>query len=160
PKVVKAGSSSDQLICLTDLMATCAELTDTTVPDGAGEDSVSFAPALKGEPIESTRQGVIHHSISGHFAYRQGKWKLLLAYGSGGWTAPNEKAAKKDGAPPAQLYDLEADPGETRNLYKSHPEVAARLLKQLESDVNLGRSTEGASASNDVADIELWKSGK
>ncbi|MBK1825545.1 sulfatase family protein [Haloferula rosea] len=159
PKVVKAGSTSDQTIGLTDLMATCAELSGATLPDNAGEDSISFAPALKGETIESTRKGVIHHSISGHFAYRQGKWKLLLAKGSGGWTSPTEKQVKK-GAPVAQLYDLEADPGETKNLYESHPEVAERLLKQLESDVSRGRSTDGAAAKNDVAEIELWKSGK
>ena len=52
------------------------------------EDSVSFLPALSGQPIVSSRKGVIHHSISGHFAYRQGKWKLLLARGSGGWSSP------------------------------------------------------------------------
>ncbi|MFC7338742.1 arylsulfatase [Haloferula chungangensis] len=159
PKGVKPGSTSEQTICLTDLMATCAELSGTTVPDGAGEDSVSFAPALKGEPIASSRQGVIHHSISGHFAYRQGKWKLLLAKGSGGWTSPTEKQAAKD-APVAQLYDLEKDPGETNNLYDSHPEVAARLLAQLEADVTSGRSTKGSEAKNDVAEIQLWKSGK
>ena len=88
--VSRAGSSSDQLICLTDLMATCAEITGAVIPDSAGEDSVSFLPVLKGKPIASDREGVIHHSISGHFAYRQGKWKLLLAKGSGGWTSPTE----------------------------------------------------------------------
>ncbi|MGD7651703.1 MAG: sulfatase family protein [Verrucomicrobiales bacterium] len=160
PEAVKAGTKSDQTICLTDLMATCADLTGASVPENAGEDSVSFAPALKGEPIVSTRKGVIHHSISGHFGYRQGKWKLLLARGSGGWSAPNEKGAAKAGRPVAQLYDMESDPGETKNLYASHPEVVASLLKQLETDVSRGRSTDGAPARNDVAEIELWKSGR
>ena len=40
--------------------------------------------ALSGKPIESSRAGMIHNSIDGHFAYRQGKWKLCLAKGSGG----------------------------------------------------------------------------
>lgn len=160
PKHVEPKSSSDQLICLTDLMATCAELTGAPLPEGSGEDSVSFLPALSGESIASTRKGVIHHSISGHFGYRQGKWKLLLARGSGGWTAPKESAAKKTRVPIAQLYDLEADPGETTNLYASHPEVAERLLALLEADVSRGRSTEGPASQNDVTGIELWKSGK
>lgn len=160
PGQVRAGSQSDQLICLTDLMATCAEILDTEVPDGSAEDSVSFVPALKGKKIESTRKGVIHHSFTGHFAYRLGKWKLLLARGSGGWTAPQEKEALADGSPVAQLYDLEKDPGETKNLYASHPEVVDRLLKQLEADVWQGRSTEGPPAKNDIEEIELWKSGK
>ena len=159
PGRVAPGSTSDQLICLTDFFATLGDLTETPLPEGGAEDSVSFLPALSQKPIMSSRAGVIHHSISGHFAYRQGKWKLCLAKASGGWSAPNEKNAPAD-APAAQLYDLEKDPGETTNLYESHPEVAERLLKQLESDVARGRSTEGKEAKNDVAKINLWKSGK
>ncbi|SMP55667.1 Arylsulfatase A [Neorhodopirellula lusitana] len=160
PNEIKAGSQSDQAICLTDLMATCADLTGAKLPNKPGEDSVSFAPALKGNPIVSSRNGIIHHSISGHFAYRQGKWKLLLAKGSGGWTAPNEKAAANGGAPVAQLYDMESDPGETANLYTSQPEVAASLLAQMKADIDRGRSTDGTAASNDVDRVELWKSGQ
>ena len=159
PKGVKPGTRSDELICLTDLMATCADLVGAPLPKNAGEDSVSFAPALKGEPIVSTRNGVIHHSISGHFAYRQGKWKLLLSKGSGGWSAPREKNVSAD-APAAQLFNLGEDPGETTNLYASHPEVAKRLLKLLEADVGRGRSTDGAAAKNDLPEINLWKSGQ
>lgn len=160
PKMISAGSTSDQLICLTDLMATCSELTETPLPETAAEDSVSFLPAFSSKPITTTRNGVIHHSISGHFAYRQGKWKLLLAKGSGGWTAPREAEAAKSGAPIAQLYDMEKDPGETTNLFASHPEVADRLLSQLEADVARGRSTDGPPSKNDVTNIKLWKSGK
>ncbi|WPJ96256.1 arylsulfatase [Coraliomargarita algicola] len=156
PAIVEAGSQSDELICLTDFMATCAELSGGELPADAGEDSVSFLPALKGDSIESTRAGIVHHSISGHFAYRMGKWKLLLSKGSAGWTSPTEKQMPKE-SPNAQLYDLGADPGETTNLYESHPEVAARLLAQLESDVARGRSTEGPAAKNDTNRINLWK---
>ena len=158
PRKVKADSTTDQLVCLTDLMATCAEILKAPLPENSAQDSVSFLPALSGQPIVSTRAGVIHHSISGHFGYRESKWKLLLAKGSGGWSSPNEKESKK--APIAQLYDIEADPGETTNLYGAQPKVAGRLLKQLESDVTRGRSTEGPTAKNDVDNIKLWKSGQ
>ena len=160
PGKIKPGSTSDQLICLNDFMATCADILETPIPTGGGEDSVSFLPAFSGEPIVSTRKGVIHHSISGHFSYRQGKWKLLLARGSGGWTSPKEAEAKKANAPAAQLYKLAEDPGETTNLYESEPKVVARLLKQLESDVTRGRSTDGPASKNDIANIKLWKSGQ
>jgi arylsulfatase A len=156
PGTVVAGSTSDQLICLTDFFATLSELTGTDLPEGSAEDSVSFLPALFGDPIVSSRAGVIHHSISGYFAYRQGKWKLCLAKGSGGWTSPTEKESSAN-APKAQLYDMEKDPGETKNLYESHPEVVERLLKQLETDMQQGRSTKGAPSKNDVVDIKLWK---
>jgi arylsulfatase A len=159
PAKIKAGSQSDQTLCLTDLMATCADILGAKLPATAGEDSVSFLPALSGKPIVSTRAGVIHHSITGHFAYREGKWKLLLAKGSGGWTSPTEKEVPA-GSPSAQLYDMENDPGETTNLYTSQPEVAQRLLKQLEADVARGRSTAGPNEKNDTESIKLWKSGK
>jgi arylsulfatase A-like enzyme len=155
PAGIEAGSFSDQTICLTDLMATCAELTGAQLPETAGEDSVSFASAFQGKEIVSSRAGVIHHSISGRFAYREGKWKLLLTRGSGGWSkVPRSEKAS------VQLYDMEADPGETKNLYKSHPEVVARLLAQLEADVKRGRSTDGAEQSNDVNQVNFMKGAK
>ena len=158
PGKVKPGSESDQLICLTDFFATVSEIVGAKLPDGSCEDSVSFLPALSGKTIVSTRNGVIHHSISGHFAYRQGPWKLLLAKASGGWSSPNEKKAKP-GSPPAQLYDMEADVGERKNLYREKPDVAKKLLALLEEDVNRGRSTKGSASKNDVEKIVLWKSG-
>ena len=158
PVKVKPGSQSDQLICLTDFFATVSEIVGEEFPEGSCEDSVSFLPALSGKKIVSTRNGVIHHSISGHFAYRQGPWKLLLAKASGGWSSPNEKKAKP-GSPPAQLYDMEADVGERKNLYLEKPEVAKKLLALLKADINRGRSTKGSASKNDVEKIVLWKSG-
>lgn len=157
PGKIEAGSESDQLICLVDLFATVSELTGKPMPKKGAEDSVSFLPALSGKQITSTRNGVIHHSFSGHFAYRQDKWKLILARASGGWSSPKENQAPK-GSPKGQLYDMENDIGETTNLFESKPEIVKRLLALLESDVNRGRSTKGIKAKNDVKDIVLWKS--
>ena len=157
PGTVKAGSESDQLITLVDVFATASEITGVKAPT-MGEDSVSFLPALSGKPIQSSRKGVIHHSISGHFGYREGKWKLILARGSGGWSSPNEKASK--GALEAQLYDMEKDPGEKTNLYLERPEIANRLLANLTSDIERGRSTDGPTAKNDLSNIRIWKSGR
>ena len=159
PRMIEAGSTCDQLICLVDLFATVEEITGGWVKSIGCEDSVSFLPALHGKLIESTRAGVIHHSISGHFAYRQGNWKLCLAKASGGWSSPKENQAPK-GSPPAQLYDLEADPSETTNLYESKPEIVKQLVSQLRSDILRGRSTKGPNSKNDVENIVLWKSGK
>ena len=111
PAQVKADTVSDQLICQSDLMATCADILGATLAPEAGPDSESFLPALKGEAIPTKRNGLIHHSIGGFFSYRHGKWKLLLARGSGGWSQPTEGKVPKD-APEAQLYDMESDPGE------------------------------------------------
>lgn len=149
PGNVKAGSSSSALVCLTDLMATCAEITGAKIPDRAGEDSVSILPLLQGQAAPC-RGSVIHHSISGRFAMREANWKLELCPGSGGWSAPKDPAAAKQGLPPVQLYDMSADTGEQTNAQDQHPEVVARLTKLLEKHVAEGRSTPGAPQKNDV----------
>jgi arylsulfatase A-like enzyme len=157
PGKIKPGSTSDQVICHTDLFATVAEITGAPIPAVAAEDSVSVLPALSGQPIVSTRAGIVHHSISGHFAYRMGDWKLALAKASGGWSSPNEKQAPAD-APRAQLYNMNSDIGEQSNQYTVRPEIAQQLLEQLTSDINRGRSTEGVESHNDIDGIKLWKS--
>ena len=159
PGKVKPGSESDQLICLTDLFATMTDLLGQKALENGAEDSVSFLPALYGKKIVSTRKGVIHHSISGHFAYRQGPWKLLLAKASGGWTSPREKQAPA-GSPPGQLYNMSTDLGEKKNLFKEKPEMVASLLALLEKDIERGRSTKGPKSKNDLNDIKIWKSGQ
>ena len=162
PEKIEANSKSHQLICLNDLFATICEIHSLSVPKGSCEDSVSFWPALRGEAVESKRKGIVHHSFSGHFAYRSGNWKLALARGSGGWSLPNEKQALKKNAVAAQLYDLENDLGETNNLIEEQPVIAKRLLGELTEYINSGRSTPGAESKNDLPNekIRLWKSGK
>ena len=58
PGKVKAGSRTDQLTCLNDLMATCAELLGAKLPDNAGEDSVSILPVLLGTATGPVREWV------------------------------------------------------------------------------------------------------
>ena len=151
PSTVKPGTRNRQLVCLTDLMATCADLVGATLPGNAGEDSASILPLLQGsqKPIHEI---VVHHSISGSFAVRDAQWKLILCRGSGGWS----KA--EDGNVPGQLYDLSRDEGERDNQYARHPEVVARLTSQLEKCVVNGRSTPGPPQTNDVA-VDILKKG-
>ena len=160
PQVIQAESVCDTLTCQTDLLATCAELLGKKLPATAGEDSESILPLLSGSPVEFSRKGIIHHSVSGCFAYRQDKWKLLLAKGSGGWTSPTENMMSKVAdAPKGQLYNLEEDPGEKNNLFLTSPDVVESLMSQLTQDVANGRSTAGAKQPNDIPTdkIKLWK---
>ncbi len=148
PGKVKAGSSCDQSICLTDLLATCADVLDVRLPDDAGEDSVSILPALLGTATEPLREAVVHHSINGSFAIRQGPWKLELCPGSGGWSDPRPGSPAERGLPPVQLYNLQADVGETTNVQAQHPEIVQRLSQLLEQYVADGRSTPGPRQTN------------
>lgn len=131
PGKVKPGSTSDQTICHTDLLATFADLTGAKLPPGAGEDSVSFLPALLGQDRgKALRDTLIVESSRGVLTIRQGPWKLIPALGSGGFTQPNRvKPGPKD--PAGQLYNLANDPGETRNIYTEHPQVVERLTTLL-----------------------------
>ncbi len=156
PAKIKAGTTSDQLICLTDFMATCAEVVGAKLPDTAGEDSASILPALAGQANKPLREAVVHHSINGSFAIRQGNWKLLLCSGSGGWSAPRPNTPEAKALPPVQLFDLAKDIGETNNVQAEHPETVERLTRLLEKYVAEGRSTPGAPQPNAVP-IELWK---
>src|SRR4029450_4798647 len=85
---------SDQLVSLVDWMATCAELVGAKFPDNAAEDSVSILPVLLGTAQKPVRETLVHHSINGRFAIREGKWKLCLSPGSGGWSV---RAARSPG---------------------------------------------------------------
>jgi len=158
PDHVKADTRCAQLICHTDLMATCAEILGVKLPDNAGEDSVSILPALLGRETAPLHDAVVHHSISGRFGVRQGNWKLELCAGSGGWGKPGDAEAKKEGLPDVQLYDLSKDIGEKTNVQSAFPDVVERMTKILEKQIANGRSTPGAKQANDV-EIEISKSG-
>jgi arylsulfatase A len=157
PGVTKPGSRCNQLVCLNDLMATCADLLSVKVPDTAGEDSISILPLLRGEN-RPVREAVVHHSIAGKFAIRDGRWKLILCAGSGGWGSPKDVEAIKRGLPAVQLYDMTSDVAEEKNVQAEHPDVVARLTQLLEKYVTEGRSTLGAPQKNDAA-VDFRKRG-
>ena len=148
PAAIKAGQKTNAVACLTDFYATMREITGQPIQKDGGEDSFSLLPALQGKQ-ETQRTTLISHSIDGSFSIREGKWKLCLSAGSGGWSAPRESDAKKKNLPLMQLFDLQADRGEQTNLLEQHPEQVDALLKLLSSEVKNGRCTPGESVSND-----------
>lgn len=140
PEKIKAGSTSDELICLSDLLATCAELVGQKLPADAGEDSESILPVLLGKKVEQPiHQAVVHHSGGGMFAIRQGDWKLIDGLGSGGFSAPHTEKPMPDG-PKGQLYNLARDPAEQDNRYLKEPRVVKRLSELLEKYRKEGHS--------------------
>lgn len=133
PEKIKANSHSEEVICLTDFMATCAAITNQNPIEKMGKDSYNILPALLGEKLEAPiRDHTIHHSISGKFAIRKGKWKYISTKGSGGWT---QKGKPED--LPGQLYDLENDPSEKINLYEENPQIVRELSNILRQYENL-----------------------
>lgn len=158
PARVKAGTTSHQLTCLTDFMATCADILGQKLPDTAAEDSVSMLPALTGTASQPIREAVVHHSIDGSFAIRQGEWKLEICPGSGGWSAPRPNV-DTSADPAVQLYNLKEDINEQNNLQDMHPDIVKRLTALMEQYAANGRSTPGAAQKNAV-DVDVHAAGK
>ncbi|MFU8780502.1 MAG: arylsulfatase, partial [Kiritimatiellia bacterium] len=159
PAAIPAGSVCDQTFCLTDLMATMAEITGYSLPDNAAEDSVSTVSLWDGSATGPIREAVVHHSINGSFSIRKGKWKLEMCADSGGWSVPRcGHPEERAGLPPVQLYDLSVDIGERENVQARYPEVVDELRDLLTRYVVEGRSTPGAPQSNtgDPHWKQLW----
>ncbi|MEO9511249.1 MAG: arylsulfatase [Flavobacteriaceae bacterium] len=143
PDRIKAGSKVGIPVCQTDYLATIAEIVGTDLADEAGEDSYSLLPTMIGKKYNDTVRGpVIHHSASGNFAIRDGKWKLNMFRGSGGSLKPTfiEPAT---GEPQFELYNLEDDPEENTNLYFEYPNIVERLKQKISEIIENGRSTPG-----------------
>ena len=156
PGTIEPNTSSNEPICLTDFMATAADVTKFKLPDDAAEDSQSILPLLKGEPQEAPLKAtVVNHSISGHFAIRNGKWKLCFSRGAAGWSLPKEAEAKKAEAPVLQLFDLDLDPREQHNIQAEHPNVVKKMTALLKKVVVAGRSRPGPRQPNDTG--VWWK---
>ncbi len=148
PGHVRAGRTTKALACLTDVYSTLEDITGQPRKPLGGEDGFSLLPVLSGAE-SSGRKTLISHSINGNFAIRQGEWKLCLSSGSGGWSAPRENIAKKEGLPPMQLFNLQTDPAEQHNLLSQYPSKVATLLARLNSEIQNGRCTPGETVPND-----------
>jgi arylsulfatase A-like enzyme len=126
PGKVKVGAVNDEVVCLNDLLATAAELVGARLPDNAGEDSVSILPAILGTAKGPLREATVHQSMGGDLAIRQGPWKLVFL-----------KSGQRE------LYRLDTDLGETKNVADANPDVVAKLAVLMKRYVADARSTPG-----------------
>jgi len=146
PGKVHPHSTTPQIVCLTDVMATCAALVHAPLPEEAAEDSFSFLPVLLGTDEEQpVRKDILHQTISLALAIREGPWKHLDHQGSGGNRYDRGELLpyalpEKEPDAPGQLYHLERDPGETTNLSFDYPDVARRLKAKLEQHKSSGHT--------------------
>jgi arylsulfatase A len=85
PGKVNPKSVSDQLLSLTDVMATIAEITGAELPADAAEDSYNMLPVLLGEAGEEpVRQYMLQQTWTLDMSIRNGNWKYLDHKGSAG----------------------------------------------------------------------------
>jgi arylsulfatase A-like enzyme len=146
PGKVSPGSTSDQTISLTDVMATCAALTGANLPYNSAEDSYNILPVLLGkDKAKPVRPYTLHQTTSLAISIRKGEWKYLDHKGSGGNNYTRDilvPYSLPEVAPtaPGQLYNLLLDPGEKNNLYFENPEKVRELKDLLEYSKSAGRS--------------------
>lgn len=142
PARIKPGRVSNQLVCHTDLFATCASIVGRALPKDAAEDSIDFAELLAGESNEAKRfrENLILNSTGDLLNVRKGSWKLIPFRGSGGFSKPKIIRNVPRGEPKGQLYDLASDPAETKNLYNERPDVVAQLTSLIDESRKSGRT--------------------
>lgn len=137
PGRVRAGSTSKQTICFTDLMATLADVIDAELPDDAGPDSFSFLPVLLGTQPEDRP---VRNSLVIGGSIRSGPWKWIEGREPASFARPGSGTVPAKDEAPGQLYNLTEDPRETRNLAAEKPDVVARLKAELDRIMNGART--------------------
>ena len=132
PEKVRAGSRTNETICHTDFIATSASILDIPIPHGEAADSYDMMPLLTEKHNRKyKRPYTIHHSSEGLFAIRKGRWKLIQAGHSGGGLVPRVQETVNGHPVDMQLYDLQRDPGEQKNLILKRPGKARKLQQEL-----------------------------
>ncbi|MCS1411411.1 MAG: Arylsulfatase [Verrucomicrobia subdivision 3 bacterium] len=136
PGQIAPGSVSDEIICLTDLMATVAAIVGYDLLPEAAEDSYNILPALCSEKRASPiREATVHHSAHGRFAIRQGDWVYINAP-TGADNREPQSVLDALGVKPhnhaAELFNLRTDPNQTTNRITTNAEKAKALKALLE----------------------------
>lgn len=115
PGRIPAGKSNDELLTAMDLLPTIANLAGAKVPDDRVIDGRDVWPVLTGD-AKSPHEAFFYHRAETLEAVRSGPWKLRVKNGK-----------------PIALYKLSDDIGETKNVIKSHPAVAEKLMLQVDA---------------------------
>lgn len=113
PGTIQASRVTDHVASFADILATAADLAHTAAP--AGLDGLSFAPTLLGNAEAQSEHEVLYwefHERGSSQAVRSGRWKAVRA---------------PIGGPTMELYDLQTDLAEQRNLAGQQPAVEAML---------------------------------
>lgn len=114
PKLVKAGTSCDQMILNVDIAPTILELAGVRAPDSL--HGRSLVPLLTGENPDDWRKDWLYEyyeypqweHVRPHRGVRTERYKLIHYY---------KLSEFPDEPEEFELYDLQKDPGELNNLY-------------------------------------------
>ncbi len=131
PQGARQGEVIDAIATSMDLFPTFATLAGAKLPRGRKIDGRNLTETLsRGNAAPASRDYFYYYNLTQLEAVRDRRWKLVLPrmapspYISwlGNYVEPVEKV---------QLFDLIADPGETTDLAAGHPEIVARLMREI-----------------------------
>ncbi|HNQ89593.1 MAG TPA: arylsulfatase [Verrucomicrobiota bacterium] len=131
PGRIPRGTESDRITGFEDWLPTLLDLAGHAADIPKGLDGLSFVPTLRGEP-QPPRPWLYREfaGYGGQQSVRQGNWKAVRQQ-----LAPAAPARTRGAAAPprivTELYDLDSDPAETRNVAARHPEVLDPLERIL-----------------------------
>lgn len=122
PGKIAAGSTCDAMVSEMDVLPTLVTLAGGTIPADRKIDGLNIWPLLSGQSKESPHEALFYFAGNKLNGVRAGKWKLLNG----------------------QLYDLDADIGETTNLADKNQDVVKKLQAFLDAiDKDLGSNGTG-----------------
>ncbi|HMC12203.1 MAG TPA: arylsulfatase [Pirellulaceae bacterium] len=125
PGKIKAGGTADLPVYFADVLPTLTELTHSKLPEKVKIDGLSFVPELFGEKAAGRAQP--RHDFM-YWELPAGKRDLQKAVRMGNW-----KAVRRKNALSLELYDLSADPKETKDLAPSQPAVVEKIEAYLKT---------------------------
>jgi arylsulfatase A len=109
---IAAGSVSNEVVCLTDLMATIAGITDQRMTYFDAADSYDLSDILHNRKYDKPfREATIHQNTSGLLALRRGRWKVIFGEND------NIKGVYPLPIPRGMVYDMANDPFEKNDLW-------------------------------------------
>lgn len=125
PKTIPAAEVTANVGSTMDLMATFTSLAGLPLPSDRKLDSYDLTPVLK-QTGKSNREALFYYRGYELMAVRVGPWKMHLKTQTG-YGQPKAEVHN-----PPLLYQLEEDPGESRNLAKENPAVIESIQKVIE----------------------------
>lgn len=133
PGHIPAGTVTDEIAASIDLLPTIAKITGAKLPKHA-IDGLDISAMLKDPKTSSphNKVGYFYYRNNRVEAVRQGKWKLRL----GGPRKRNQKP--KNASIKYELYDLNADIGESNDVAGQHEDIVAsmtQLAKEYDADL-------------------------
>lgn len=130
PGKVEQNSVSDDLINLTDIFATVADMTSVGLSNNkdVAPDSFSFLPALLKRNNSHPRTSMVTADAKGMQAVQMGDWKYIDNTPPEGF--PQKRMNQYKNEKP-QLYNLKKDRSEQHDLYDKYPEEVKKLRDML-----------------------------